>query len=112
MKEFKNFQQKNEGKVIDLLRLAYKSRSLKFGYDNLKKLKGKYFLILASDLSENTKRNIIKLDKFEIFTFKTKEELGKIFSKSNIGVVAVLENNLGLEIKRLLKGLGGLHIWS
>jgi ribosomal protein L7Ae-like RNA K-turn-binding protein len=93
-----------EKKVVSLLQFAYKSGKLMFGYENLHKLKGKYFLILAKDLSENTKKYILKLNKFEIYFFKSKQELGKIFGKNNVGVVAVLENNLGKEIKRFLKG--------
>jgi ribosomal protein L7Ae-like RNA K-turn-binding protein len=93
-----------EKKIISLLQFAYKSGKLKFGYENLHKLKGKYFLILAKDLSENTKKYILKLNRFEIYFFKSKQELGKIFRKNNIGVIAVLEDNLGREIKRFLKG--------
>ena len=58
-----------EKKVISLLQLAYRSGKLKFGYENLYKLKGKHFLILAKDLSENTKKDILKLNKFEIYFF-------------------------------------------
>ena len=45
-----------EKKVISLLQFAYRSGKLKFGYENLYKLRGNYFLILANDLSENTKK--------------------------------------------------------
>jgi ribosomal protein L7Ae-like RNA K-turn-binding protein len=93
-----------EKKVVSLLQFAYRSGKLKFGFENLYKLKGKYFLILAKDLSENTKKDILKLNRFEIYFFKNKQELGKIFGKNNVGVVAVLEDNLGREIKRFLKG--------
>ena len=98
-------------KVETLLQFAYKSGKLKFGYENLHKLKGKYFLILADDLSENTKKDILKLKKFEIYFFKTKKEIGKIFGKNNVGVVAVLEDSLGTEIKRFLKDRR-FYIWS
>lgn len=93
-----------ERKVVSLLQFAYRSGKLKFGFENLYRLKGKYFLILAKDLSESTKKDILKLNKFEIYFFKNKQELGKIFGKNNVGVVAVLEDSLGREIKRFLKG--------
>lgn len=71
-----------EKKVVSLLQLAYRSGKLKFGFENLHKLKGKYFLILAKDLSENTKKNILKLNRFEIYFSKINRSLEKFLEKA------------------------------
>ncbi|HEV09574.1 MAG: 50S ribosomal protein L7ae [Sulfurihydrogenibium sp.] len=93
----------DERKIDSLLQLSYKARKLTFGYENIDRLKNIDFLIIASDLSENTKRHILKRFKGEIFVYKTKHSLGALFGKKEIGVIILLKDKLNLQIKDYFK---------
>jgi ribosomal protein L7Ae-like RNA K-turn-binding protein len=93
----------DERKLDSLLQLSFKARKLKFGYENIDKVKGKAFIIVAKDLSENTKKHILKRFKGDIFTYKTKNELGNLFGKNEIGVIILPENEINLKIKEIFR---------
>lgn len=86
-----------------LLRLAYKAGSVKFGFETLEKVRGDYFLILAKDLSERTKRNIFYKFKVDVYQLWDKEKLSNLFRKSNVGVVIVRKDGLGEKIQAILE---------
>lgn len=90
-------------RLVSLLQLAYKAGSLNFGYDNLKRLKGNYFILAAEDLSERTKRDILSKYNFKTYFLFSKEKLGSIFGKNSIGIVIIKRDNLGIEIERTLE---------
>lgn len=93
----------DERKIDSLLQISYKAKKLKFGYENVGKIKGKAFLIVAKDLSENTKKHILKKFKGEIFTYKTKKDLGALFGKNEVGVIILPFNQINLEIKEIFR---------
>lgn len=93
----------DERKIDSLIQLSYKARKIILGYENINKVKGKYFLIIAKDLSENTKKHILKRFKGEIFIYKTKKELGNLIGKNEIGVMILPETEINLRIKETLK---------
>lgn len=86
-----------------LLRLAYKAGSIKFGFETLEKMKGDYFIILAKDLSERTKRNIFYRFKVDVYQVWDKERLSSLFRKNNLGVVIVKKDGLGKKIQAILE---------
>ena len=93
----------DERKIDTLLQLSFRARKIKFGYENVNKVKGDTFVIIAKDLSENTKRYILNRFKGEVFQYKTKEELGKLFGKNQVGVIILPKNELNLKIKEIFK---------
>ena len=93
----------DERKIDTLLQLSFRARKIKFGYENVNKVKGDTFVIIAKDLSENTKRYILNRFKGEVFQYKTKEELGRLFGKNQVGVIILPRNELNLKIKEIFK---------
>lgn len=89
--------------LVGLMQLAYKAGKLKFGYDTLEKLRGDYFLLIAQDLSERTKRDILSKYNFKVYSLFTKDCLGRVFGKGSVGVVIVKRDELGREIERILQ---------
>ena len=93
----------DERKIDTLLQLSFRARKIKFGYENVNKVKGDTFVIIAKDLSENTKRYILNRFKGEVFQYKTKEELGRLFGKNQVGVIILPKNEINLKIKEIFK---------
>ncbi|WP_028950781.1 50S ribosomal protein L7 [Sulfurihydrogenibium subterraneum] len=93
----------DEKKIDTLLQLSFRAGKIRFGYENINKVKGGTFVIIAKDLSENTKRYILNRFKGEIFQYKTKEELGRLFGKNQVGVIILPRNELNLKIKEIFK---------
>lgn len=92
-------------KIDSLLQLSFKARKIKFGYENIDKVKGDTFVIIAKDLSENTKRYILNKFKGDIYQYKTKKDLGRLFGKNEVGVIILPKNELNLKIKEIFKKL-------
>lgn len=93
----------DERKIDSLLQISFKAHKIRFGYENVNRIKGDTFVIIAKDLSENTKRYILNRFKGEIFQYKTKEELGRLFGKNEVGVIILPRNELNLKIKEIFK---------
>ena len=92
--------------VINHIQLGWRSRLIKIGYEDTEKeiKKGKKgFLILATDVAERTKRNILRLFDGEYFQIFLKEELGQFIGKKTVGIIFVPETKFGLKLKSLVK---------
>ncbi len=95
-----------EKQIINLLQIGWRSRQIKIGFDDtVKELeKGKKgFLILAEDISDRTKRNILRKTKVEYFQIFTKLSLGYALGRGEVGIIFVPETKFGLKLKNLLK---------
>lgn len=74
--------------IVNLIQIGWRGRIISIGYDQAEKEinKGrKGFLILATDVAERTKRNILRLFKGDYFEIFTKEELGSFIGKKKCG---------------------------
>ncbi len=92
--------------IINLLQIGWRSRQIRIGFDDtLKELeKGKKgFIILATDIAERTKRNILRMHKGEVFQLFTKLEIGNFLGRGEVGIIFVPETKFGLKLKNLLK---------
>jgi len=92
--------------LISHIQIGWRGRILKIGYDQTEKeiKKGKKgFIIFASDVAERTKRNILRLFNGDYFVIFTKEELGNLIGKKNVGIIFVPETKFGLKLKSLIK---------
>jgi len=92
--------------IVNLIQIGWRGRIISIGYDQAEKEinKGrKGFLILATDVAERTKRNILRLFKGDYFEIFTKEELGSFIGKKNVGLIFVPETKFGLKLKSLIK---------
>jgi ribosomal protein L7Ae-like RNA K-turn-binding protein len=97
-----------EEKVKSLLGLARKAGKVVLGQVGVKNAiaKGRLsLLILAKDCSGKTGEKFLKLTKGEIAGIQifSKEELGKIWGKSQIGVAGVLDQNFAQALLKELK---------
>ncbi|WP_457642833.1 L7Ae/L30e/S12e/Gadd45 family ribosomal protein [Persephonella sp.] len=91
--------------IVSLLQIGWRGRLIKIGYDETEKelKKGrKGFLIIATDIAERTKRNILRLKDFEYYQLFTKEEIGKYLGKKEVGIIFVPLNKFGLKLKGLI----------
>jgi len=92
--------------IVNLIQLGWRSRAIKIGFDDvvneLKKGKGG-FLILAEDISDRTKRNILFKYKGDFFQLFSKKELGEFIGKREVGVIFVPEGKFGNKLKELIK---------
>ncbi len=105
-----SLKNKLEKEIVSLIQLGWRSRLIKIGFEDTDKefKKGKKgFLILAKDLSENSRKKILRKciesnDKCAYFEFLTKENLGKFLGKKSVGIIFIPEAKLGIKIKNLL----------
>ena len=92
--------------IINLIQLGWRSRQIVIGFDDalyqIRKGK-KGYLILAKDIAERTKRNILREYKGEYFQLFTKLELGSFIGRGEVGIIFVPETKFGLKLKNLLK---------
>ncbi|MBK3333018.1 hypothetical protein GWK41_08045 [Persephonella atlantica] len=94
-----------ERQIINLLQLAWRGRIIKIGYDEAEKAlkKGKKgFLIIAEDIAERTKRNILRVGNVEYFQLFNKLLLGSFIGKQEVGIIFVPETKFGLKLKSLI----------
>jgi ribosomal protein L7Ae-like RNA K-turn-binding protein len=92
--------------IIQLIQLGWRSRIIKIGFDSTKSEieKGKKgFLILAEDIANRTKRNILELFKGDYYILFTKEQLGSFIGKKNVGIIFIPETKFGIKLKNLIK---------
>ncbi len=92
--------------LIKILGFAHRARKLCFGMGaTLKALdKGKARgVVLALDTSDNTKAKVetaAKTKKVPVFSFGSKNDLGRRFGREVIGVIGVLDNSFAKAIKK------------
>jgi ribosomal protein L7Ae-like RNA K-turn-binding protein len=92
--------------IINLIQLGWRSRTITIGFeDSMKELKKgkKGFLILAENISDRTKRNILFKYNGDWFQLFTKEDLGKFIGKREVGIIFVPETKFGKKLKELIK---------
>lgn len=91
--------------IKNFIQIGWRGRLIKIGFDDTVKeiKKGKEgFLILAGDIAERTKRNILKLGNLEYYQLFTKDELGSFIGKKEVGIIFVPHNKFGLKLKSLI----------
>ncbi len=92
-------------KVESYLGFAKKSRNLvegAYSCESYIKKKKVHLVILAEDLGGSSKKNIeifCQKENIEVETIFTKEELGKILGKKEIGVLGITDKNFAKVIK-------------
>ncbi|WP_456383087.1 L7Ae/L30e/S12e/Gadd45 family ribosomal protein [Persephonella sp.] len=100
-----NLQQQLEKQIVSMLQLGWRGRIITIGYDEVEKLlnRGKKgFLILAEDVAERTKRNILRGRNVEYFQLFTKSQLGSFIGKKEVGIIFVPLTKFGLKLKGLI----------
>ncbi|SNZ09517.1 Ribosomal protein L7Ae [Persephonella hydrogeniphila] len=91
--------------IINLIQIGWRGRIITIGYDEtVKQIKKgrKGFLILAEDIAERTKRNILKEGNLEYFQLFTKSQLGNFIGKKEVGIIFVPTTKFGLKLKGLI----------
>ncbi len=100
----------NKEKVYGLLGLTTKSGNIVFGTDAcIEKIENKQvkLIIVASDASEKTKKNInFVCDKnsVPIKIFGTIEKLSKAIGKNNKAIIGIKNESLAKEISKIIDG--------
>lgn len=96
---------KLEKQIINQIQLGWRSILVKIGLeDTLMQIKkGKRGIaILAKDFSERSKRKLFNVFNGKYFYFLTKEKLGKILGKQEVGVLFIPYNRFSLKLENLL----------
>jgi len=94
-----------ENRINQLLQIGWRGRIITIGYDEVEKLLNKNkkgFLILAEDLAERSKRNILRDRDIQFYHFSTKGKLGSLIGRGEVGIVFVPDTKFGLKLKNLL----------
>lgn len=92
---------------LQFLGIAKKARKLLEGYNKCEDalLKGSVFLlIMADDCSENTKekfQRICKSEEIPIYIEYSKEQLGEILGRQEIGVIGVTDRGISEKLMKL-----------
>ncbi len=92
--------------IINLIQIGWRGRIIKIGFEDTEReieKRRKGFLIIAEDIAERTKRNILKIFKGEYFQLFKKSEIGTFLGKGEIGIIFVPETKFGLKLKNLLE---------
>ncbi len=95
-------------RLLGLLGLANRGGNLIYGdsiYYSLPKNKVR-LVILATDASANTTKKVMDKASFylaSVVSFATKAELGHALGKGDIAVVGIMDANLAIKVKTLLK---------
>jgi len=98
-------REKLKKNIINLIQIGWRSRQIKIGFeDTLKEIKRgkKGFLIIAEDVAERTKRNILREFQGDYFSIFKKSQLGHFLGKGEVGIIFVPETKFGLKLKNLL----------
>lgn len=96
---------KLEKQIINQIQLGWKSRLVKIGLEDtlLQIKKGKKgIVILANDFSYRSKRKLFNVFNDKYFYFLTKEKLGKILGKQEVGILFIPYNKFSLKLENLL----------
>jgi len=96
---------KLEKQIINQIQLGWKSRLIKIGlHDTLIQIKkGKRgIVILAKDFSDRSKRKLFNVFDGKYFYFLTKDKLGKILGKQEVGILFIPYNKFSLKLENLM----------
>jgi ribosomal protein L7Ae-like RNA K-turn-binding protein len=96
---------KLENQIKRQIQLGWKSRLVKIGLeDTLSQIKKgkKGIVILAKDFSERSKRKLFNIFDGKYFYFLTKENLGKMLGKQQVGIIFIPYNKFSLKLENLL----------
>ncbi|HHP51407.1 MAG TPA: hypothetical protein ENM97_06440 [Moorella mulderi] len=99
--------------IYQLLGLAYRARSLVWGYRAVKKAwerKKVFMVIMAEDTSTALKEKILSWGRREgipVWIFGTKEELGRAIGKRPCGLLAFTHRDWAERLKGIKKPGGG-----
>lgn len=97
--------EENLEKIKALLGFALKSRSVIFGYDNIKKsnIKKNIIIVLVnSKLSERSMKNLELMELSKKYEFVSLENFEHLGLKETVKVVGVTNEDLANRIKKLL----------
>jgi ribosomal protein L7Ae-like RNA K-turn-binding protein len=100
-------------KIDSYLGFAARSRNLVVGTDTCRILMGKgklKLLILATDLSENTREKVVReaiKNNVPYKTYETKEKLSKLTGEKTSGVFGILDDNFKNVIVKELENKEG-----
>jgi ribosomal protein L7Ae-like RNA K-turn-binding protein len=92
--------------ILNLIQLGWRGRGITIGFeDTINELKRgkKGFLILAEDISDRTKRNILYKYEGDYFQLFSKDELGRAIGKREVGIIFIPEGKFGNKLKALIK---------
>jgi ribosomal protein L7Ae-like RNA K-turn-binding protein len=97
-------------KIDGYIGLAAKARKLAFGSaeatDAARKGKA-HLVIMADDASERTKKLVLNKCKsfgVTVFTYHSKEELGRILGKNQVSAIAVCDKGFSMAITKIFGG--------
>lgn len=95
-------------KINSYIYFAFASKSIVLGESTIYKMaKNKvYLVILASDLSLNSQKKIIaKCEEYHVpwIHYETKDTLGSIINKGNVGIIGILNQGLAKAILQSAK---------
>ncbi len=97
-----------ENKILNLLHLARKAGKLQFGFDACERAcfsSHAKLVIYASDLSQNTRKNLIKMvqtNNVKIIELGTKKNFGSAFKIRETGIMTVNDSNFAKGILSLI----------
>lgn len=94
----------NQNKINGLIGFAIRSRSISFKQTLVKDVNHKKvnLIIYASDVSENTLNEYKnEINSVKSIKYLTKNELGYLFNKENVGIFGIKNPNIAKEIIRI-----------
>ena len=89
-------------KIKAYIGFARKSRNIKFGVDDILKLKNSVLILVSDELAKSSYeklQNFANKKGCEILTIES-NSFSKLFDSENIKAVAVLDDNLAIAIKK------------
>ena len=94
-------------KAKSYLGFAIKSRAIKFGVDDILKMKSAKLIIVSDDLKESSEKKVLSYSqKNNIELLKlTLDDFQKLLDNNNIKAVAITDENLAAQIKKNLTNL-------
>ena len=94
-------------KAKSYLGFAIKSRAIKFGVDDIIKMKSAKLIIVSDELKESSEKKILSYSqKNNIELLKlTLDDFQKLLDNNNIKAVAITDENLAAQIKKNLTNL-------
>lgn len=94
-------------KAKSYLGFAIKSRAIKFGVDDIIKMKSAKLIIVSDELKESSEKKVLSYSqKNNIELLKlTLDDFQKLLDNNNIKAVAITDENLAAQIKKNLTNL-------
>ncbi len=94
-------------KAKSYLGFAIKSRAIKFGVDDIIKMKSAKLIIVSDELKESSEKKILSYSQKNIIELLklTLDDFQKLLDNNNIKAVAITDENLAAQIKKNLTNL-------